>query len=837
MRKTFISLFAFAASLFTCDAVAQAIPRDPQVEAQVEALLQKMTLADKVGQMCELAIDKVAQRSSDDHVADNQSAQSLAGGKLSAAAVQETFSKWRVGSILNVPEGVAQTPEVWSDVIRALNSASLAQCGVTQLYGVDQIHGASYTWGATLFPQEVSQASSFNKDIPFRIGQITAYESRACLIPWVYGPVMDLSRSPLWSRMWESFGEDVYTQSVMASQLTRGLQGEDLNHLGMNNVAACLKHFLAYGAAVSGKDRTPSSVTYREMMEKYFQPFRACIEAGALSIMVNSANNNGVPFHANHKLLTEWLKEGLNWDGMIVTDWADIDNIWKRDHVAANKKEAIIMAINAGIDMTMDPYSTDFCTLLTEAVNEGKVPMSRIDDAVRRILRLKIRIGLMDEKTWNIPYGEVKNGSKTSKGSKSSKKTPKTLVEMYPDFASDKFAQEATAMAEECMVLLKNNAPKSSSSSPLLPLKKGTKLFVCGPNANNFRPMNGGWSYSWQGDKADDVCRKIGKYHTFYEALAEKFGKENVEFSEMVRYSSRNFNLDEQVPELMIANGQSTGDKINRADVIVCCIGENSYCETVGNIDDLCLSQNQREMVQTLAKTGKPILLVLNEGRPRLINDIEPLATAVVHTFLPSNYGGDALANLLAGDANFSARMPYTYPKHHGSFITYDCKPCEYVETMDGAYNYSANTPIQWPFGYGLSYSKVQYSNLRVASLPASLGTAPLKKGFTPRSAGGVKYADDAVITFTVDVTNSGDREVKEPVLLFVSDLVASLTPDVKRLRAFEKVTLAPGEKKTVTLTVRPCDLSFVNEDLQWVLEPGEFRAAVGGLSVNFNIK
>ena len=514
-------------SVLMCAAIvlparSQCIPRDEKVEAQVEALLAKMSLRDKVGQMCELAIDKVAQNP----MAGNAS-QTLAGGLLSADAVNNVFGQYKVGSILNVPFGTAQTPEKWSDIIRALNLASLEQCGVPEIYGVDQIHGASYTWGATLFPQEVGQGSSFNPAIPRRIGEITAYETRACLIPWVYSPVMDIARSPLWPRVWESFGEDVLLNGIMASELTRGLQGEDLNNLGMNNVAACLKHYLAYGAAVSGKDRTPSSVTYRDMMEKYFQPFRMCCEAGALSLMVNSANNNGVPFHANHRLLTEWLKEGLDWDGMIVTDWADIDNIWRRDHVAANKKEAIALAINAGIDMTMDPYSTDFCDLLVELVNEGKVPQSRIDDAVRRILRLKIRIGLMDRSTWDIPYGTPEKG-KAKKG----KKAPNTLSAMYPDFGSDKFAQEATKMAEECMVLLKNE-------QSVLPLKKGTKLFVCGPNANSFRTMNGGWTYAWQGNQTDDIAKKIGKYRTFLGALEEKFGKENVSFGEMVRYDAR----------------------------------------------------------------------------------------------------------------------------------------------------------------------------------------------------------------------------------------------------------------------------------------------------------
>ena len=816
-RYSIKRLFIIAALALSFTAAgAQAIKHDPQVEAQIEALLAKMTLQDKVGQMCELAIDKVAQNSSDDHVVSNKSMQSLAGGMLSAEKVDETFGTWRVGSILNVPEGLAQTPKVWSDIIRTLNSASDFQCGIPELYGVDQIHGASYVWGATLFPQEVSQAASFNKDIPYRIGQITAYESRACLIPWVFSPVMDVARTPLWPRNWESYGEDWLVNAAMASQLTRGLQGDDPNHLGMNNVAACLKHYMVYGAPVSGKDRTPSSVTYREMMEKYFQPFRACIEAGALSLMVNSGNNSGMPFHANRKLLTEWAKEGLDWDGMIVTDWADIDNLWKRDHVAANKKDAICMAINAGIDMSMDPYSTDFCTLLTELVNEGRVSMSRIDDAVRRILRLKIRIGLMDRGTWDIPYERVKG----------MKKKDKALVDIYPDFGSDKFAAEAVSMTEECMVLLKNN-------DAVLPLKQGAKLFVCGPNADNFRPMNGGWSYTWQGDKTDSVCRAIGKYNTFYTALQHKFGKENVYFSEMVKYDmgDEQWRVDCQVPET------GTADMIARADVIVACIGENSYCETVGNIDDLTLSQNQLDMVKALAKWNKPIVLVLNEGRPRLIADIEPLASAVVHTFLPGNYGGDALANLLAGDANFSGRLPYTYPKHHGSFITYDCKPAEFVETMEGAYNYEAHTVVQWPFGYGLSYSNVEYANFKLVHQPTPIGSVPATCGFSAASAAGPQFAQDDMLIFTVDVTNRSNRAVKEPVLLYVNDLVATLTPDAKRLRAFDKVELAPGETKTVTLKVAPSDLAFVNEDMQWVLEPGQFCAAIADMTVNFTIE
>lgn len=820
MNKKIISLslllLAGAASAFS-----QCIPRDAKVEAQVESLLSKLTLEEKVGQMCELAIDKVAQKSSDNHVKDNNAAKSLAGGMLSADAVADVFGKYKVGSILNVPVGTAQKPEVWADVIRTLNKESAKQCkGIPEIYGVDQIHGASYTYGATLFPQEVGQAASFNTKIPYRVGQITAYESRACLIPWVYSPVMDVARSPLWSRMWESFGEDVHLNAIMAAQLTKGLQGENPNDLGLYSVAACLKHYLAYGASVSGKDRTPSSVSYRDMMEKYFQPFRAACQAGALSIMVNSSNNNGMSFHANRRLLTEWLKEGLQWDGMIITDWADIDNMWKRDHVAANKKDAICMAINAGIDMSMDPYNEDFCTLLKELVDEGRVPMTRIDDAVRRILRLKIRCGLLDESTWDLENGTIGSASQASSG-KTKKKGGKnstraiTLGERYSDFASEAFAREALDMTEECMVLLKNN-------DNVLPLKKGTKIFVCGPNANNFRSMNGGWSYTWQGKTTDAICREIGKYKSFYEALSAKFGAENVTFSELVRYDDKDFNKDSCVEDA------SAEKKIADADVIIACIGENSYCETVGNIDDLTLSHNQIKMVNKLKKSGKKVILVLNEGRPRLISDIEPAASAIVHTFLPSNYGGEALANLLSGEKNFSARLPYTYPKYHGSFITYDCKPCEYTGTMTGAYNYDANTTVQYPFGYGLSYSDVKYSDLTINKPSSSV--PQLENAMYPT-------ANAEPLTFTVKLTNNSDREVKEPVLLYISDLVASLTPDIKRLRAFDKVTLAPHETKTVTLTVSPADLAFVNEDLKWVVEPGQFRAIVADQTLEFELK
>lgn len=758
------------ATAVVAQGVAPAIPHDRKLEAKVERTLRKLTLEEKVGQMCELTIDVIT---------DNRHRDSVV---LNEEAVAKVIDRYKVGSILNVPLGLAQTPESWARLIRTLNHRSMEACGVTQIYGVDQIHGASYTWGATLYPQEVGQAASFNRDIPHRVNEVSAYESRACLIPWVYSPVMDLGRNPLWSRQWESYGEDVYLNGEMAAAAVRGYQGSDPNHIDGQHVAACLKHYMAYGVPVSGKDRTPSHVTDREMRERYFEPFRKAIQAGALSLMVNSGVNDGIPMHANHELLTVWLKEGLNWDGMIVTDWADINNMYERDHVAASKKDAIAMAINAGIDMSMVPYEVEFCDLLLELVHEGRVPMERIDDAVRRILRLKYRTGLMDRKTWDI--------------------APEELAKEFPDFGSDKLAAEAIDIAEECMVLLKNN-------DNLLPLKQGTRLLVCGPNANSMRSLNGGWSYTWQGDRTDEVARKIGKYKTIYAALADKFGHDNVTLCEGTTWAARGNWQAENKPDIEAAVAAAAN-----ADVIVAVVGENSYCETPGNIDDLTLSANQRELVKALGATGKPIVLVLNEGRPRVIADIEPLAGAVVQTFLPGNYGGEALARLMAGEANFSGRLPYTYPRHTGALVTYDYKPCESRGQMAGSYNYDAVMDVQYAFGYGLSYTTYEYSNLR---------------------ADKTEFAAADSITFSIDVTNTGTVAGKESVLLFVSDLVATISPDNKRLRDFEKVALAPGETRTVKLAIAARDLAFVGMGNRWTLEEGDFHVAVGRESLRIH--
>ena len=744
---------------------APAIPSDPVIEAHIQEWLKKMTLEEKVGQMCEITIDVVS-----DFEASKKN-----GFTLNPAMLDTVIGKYKVGSLLNVPLSIAQKKEKWAEAIKQIQDLSMKEIGIPCIYGVDQIHGTTYTLDGTMFPQGVNMGAAFNRELTEKAASISAYETKACCIPWTYAPVVDLGRDPRWSRMWENYGEDCYVNAEMGKASVRGFQGSDPNHIGEYNVAACMKHYMGYGVPVSGKDRTPSSISRSDLREKHFAPFLAAIRQGALSIMVNSGVDNGMPFHANRELLTGWLKEDLNWDGMIVTDWADINNLCTRDHIAATKKEAVKIAINAGIDMSMVPYEVSFCDYLKELVQEGEVPMSRIDDAVARVLRLKYRLGLFDN-----PYWDIKK---------------------YNKFGSEEFTRVALQAAEESEVLLKNE-------DNILPLAKGTKILLAGPNANSMRCLNGGWSYSWQGHLADQCA---GAYNTIYEALCNKYGKENIIYEPGVTYAPyKNDNWwEENQPEI-----EKSVAAASRADVIIACIGENSYCETPGNLTNLTMSENQRNLVKALAATGKPVILVLNEGRPRIINDIVPLAKAVVHVMLPSNYGGDALANLLAGDANFSGKLPFTYPKYINALANYDYKPCENMGQMGGNYNYDSVMDVQWPFGYGLSYTTYRYSNLKVNTSD---------------------FAASDELVFTVDVTNTGKVAGKESVLLYSKDLVASSTPDNIRLRNFEKIALNPGETKTVTLKLKGSDLAFVGYDGKWRLEKGDFTIKCGDQSLNIH--
>ena len=797
-----------ACAAIVVQAQKPAIPRDAALEAKVEKTLAKMTLDEKIGQMLELNLDVMGNMKVENAKVDREKVRSVmqqygtpkaeadAVLKMTDAQIIERFgnypvdiyqgdtkrvwqlnevmldtliSKWKVGSILNAPGTRAPSVEQWQKWITLIQEKSMKYLGIPDIYGLDHNHGVTYTQGGTLFPQPINLGASFNTDLAFRGAEITAYESRAANCPWVYNPVVDLSRDPRWPRVYESFGEDAILNSKMVVAEIKGYQGEDNNHIDRFHVGTSTKHYFAYGAPWSGKDRTPAYLNPQMIREKYFEPFKQAALAGTLTMMVNSASVNGVPVHASYEYLTKWLKEDLQWDGFLVTDWADINNLFTREKVAKDKKDAIRIAINAGIDMSMDPYSVEFCILLKELVNEGKVKMSRIDDAVRRILRAKYRLGLFDE--------------------------PNTGGKGFEKFGCDEFAKASLKAAEESMVLLKNE----DNILPLHTPHSSKKILLTGPNANQMRCLHGGWSYTWQGSKAEDLSEK---YNTIYEALCNKYGKENIILEQGVTYNEDGAYYDENTPEIDKAVAAAA-----KADIIIAAIGENSYTETPGNLTDLWLSENQRKLVKALAKTGKPIILVLNEGRPRLIADIEPLAKAVVDILIPGNYGGDALANLLAGDANFSAKMPYTYPREINSLNTYDYKVSEEVGTMAGAYNYDAKVSLQWPFGYGLSYTTFEYSNLKVD-----------KAAFT---------ADD-MLTISVDVKNTGAKTGKEAVLLYSSDLVASIVPDNKRLRDFTKIELQPGETKTVTFQLPAKALAFVGADGKWTLEEGDFILKIG---------
>ncbi len=728
------------------------IPADKAVEAKVEQVLKGMTLEEKAGQMVQLSI----------MVLQDQTNEALDPAKL-----DRIIGQYKVGSILNVMNDHAHSREHTAQMIRDIQAKSMEAIGIPCIYGLDMIHGASYLTDGSFYPQEINLAATFNRSYARMMGKAMAYETRAAQVPWVFSPVMDLGRDPRWPRIWESFGEDPYLQAEMAREETIAIQGTDPNHVGLENAAVSIKHFMGYGVPASGKDRTPAIIAPNDLREKFFAPFLECFRAGALTAMVNSASINGIPTHANAILLSGWVKEELGWDGLFVTDWADIDNLFTRDHLAADKREAVMMGINAGIDMIMDPYDPECCNVIVDLAKSGDIPMSRIDDAVRRVLRLKVRLGLFDNPTWE---------------------------KEYPEFASKTFARESYEAALESEVLLKNE-------DGILPLKGSERIFVTGPNANSLRTLNGGWSYTWQGS-ADDY---VPQYNTILEALQQRFpGK--VSYEPGVTYLP---GADWQAED---ASGISKAiSAAYKADVIVACIGENTYCETPGNMDDLNLSANQKQLVKGLAATGKPVILILNEGRPRLLGDVEPLAKAVVHVMLPSNYGGDALASLLSGDSNFSGKLPFTYSKHINALHTYDYKVSEHRETMSGSYNYDAIMDVQWPFGHGLSYTSYAYSNLKVSA---------------------AEFGPEDVLKVSVDVTNTGSVAGKEAVLVYSSDLVASVIPDVRRLRAFDKVDLAPGETKTLSFEIPASRLAFVGADGKWRLEKGDFRISCGGLGV-----
>lgn len=765
MKKLFSSIFMLALA-YTASAKVPVIKSDPKIEAQVEQTLKKLTLEEKIGQMMELVTDLFGANDKngvfyiDEHKTDS------------------ILSRYKIGSILNAPNTCAPTAKQWEKYISQIQKISMKRIGVPCVFGLDQNHGSTYTQDGTLFPQNINVAATFNREIARRSAEATAYETRAVSVPWTYSPTVDLGRDARWPRIWENFGEDCYLSSEMGKAMVYGFQGEDPNNIDQYHIATSMKHFMGYGVPWTGKDRTPAYISPADLREKHFAPFLAGLQAGALTVMVNSASVNGMPMHANKEILTGWLKEQTGWDGVLVTDWADVNNLYTREMIAKDKKDALRIAINAGIDMIMEPYSCDACGYLIELVKEGKIPMSRIDDACRRVLRMKYRLDLF--------------------------KNPTQKLKNYPKFGGEEFAKLALEGATESMVLLKNE--KLQDGNSVLPLAKGKKILLTGPNANQMRCLDGGWSYTWQGHRTDEFA---GKYNTIYEAFCNEYGKENVVLNQGVTYNEKGKYWEENEPQI-----QDAVNAAKDADVIVACIGENSYTETPGNLTDLWLSENQRNLVKELSKTGKPVILVLNEGRPRLIADIEPLAQGIIDILIPGNMGGDALVNLVSGKSNFSGKMPYTYPKEINSLANYDFKKSEEVGTMEGAYDYNAKITQQWGFGHGLSYTSYQYSNLKV-------------------SQSDFRHGD--IIKVSVDVKNTGKVAGKESVLLFSSDLIASMVPDGRRLRAFDKIELQPGETKTVTFNLNADDLAFVGYDGKWVLEEGDFKLMIADQSADIH--
>ncbi|WP_047446770.1 glycoside hydrolase family 3 N-terminal domain-containing protein [Alistipes sp. ZOR0009] len=736
------------------------------IDKKVNALLKQMTLEEKVGQMCQLTLNSIGEGPD---IFTSVEPYRVDDGRIKRAIVD-----YKVGSILNTSNNRALSLEQWHQVaVRIHEEAMKTRMKIPVIFGIDAIHGVNYTQGSTLFPQELAMAATWNRDLVQRGAAITSYEMRASSIPWNFSPVLDLGLDPRWPRFWETFGEDPYLTSEMGVQMIKGYQGAQNNVAAFDKGAACLKHFLGYSVPVSGKDRTPALIPENYLREYHLPSFKAAIEQGAKTLMVNSGIINGESVHASRRILTDLLKKELKFKGVVVTDWADIENLYKRDRIAATPKEAVKLSVNAGIDMSMVPYSVDFCDYLIQLVKEGEVKMERIDDAVSRILKLKYELGLFEK--------------------------PITDYKEYTQFGSKEFEKSSYSAACEAITLLKNEN--------VLPLSKGVKVLVTGPNANSMRTLNGGWSYSWQGEKTEEFAQK---YNTILEAVTSKFGKENVLYEAGVEYNMKGVYHDE-----IMGDFNAVQQKAAQADYIIACIGENSYTEKPGDLQDLYLSENQENLVRELAKSGKPIILILNEGRPRIISRIERLVKGVVMAYLPGNFGGDALADVLAGDVNPSGKLPFTYPAYPNSLIAYHHKPAEEQKKSEGAYDYNGEFTPQYPFGFGLSYTSFTYSQLALS---------------------GKNMGKDGSLEVTVKVKNSGSRDGMEVVKLFVSDVVASLTPDVKRLKGFQKIALKPGEEKLVTFRLTPSDLKFVDLSNRSVAEKGEFVVEVANLSSSFNL-
>ncbi|SHF88005.1 glycoside hydrolase family 3 N-terminal domain-containing protein [Dysgonomonas macrotermitis] len=737
------------------------------IKAEALSILANMTLAEKVGQMAQISIDMVCKG------VDTPPTSTI---ELDMDKLRDAIVKYHVGSILNSPNTRARSTGWWNNAVEAMQKVAMEETRVKIpiIYGLDQIHGATYTAGATMFPQEIALAASFNPSHARKMGEITAYETRASNVPWNFSPVLDLGSDPRFPRQYEGFGEDPYVGSVFGSELIKGYEGDDNDIANPNKLAACMKHFLGYSVPYSGKDRTPAFIPMTTLLEYHVPAFQAAVDAGVHTVMINSGIINNEPVHASYDLLTKLLREEMGFEGMIVTDWEDINKLYNRDRLAINIKEAIKLGINAGIDMSMIPFDyVEFCTLLVELVNEGQVSMDRIDDAVTCILVVKLKLDLFN--------------------------TPNTYAKDYPQFGSKEFRQASYDAAADAITLLKNE-------DNILPLKKNAKILLAGPNVVSKRALNGGWTFSWQGEKIEEFA---SEYHNILTAMQAKFGKENIVYVPGVSYSDATEYATEH-PDCFDEAVAAAKD----VDYVVLCLGENSYCEKPGDLDDLYLNDLQTDLAKEILKTGKKVILVLSEGRPRVISKISPKMDAIVQTYLPGLFGADALADILAGEVNPSGKLPYTYPEYPNSLVPYYHKRADEQENTDSAYNYKGDYNYEYPFGYGLSYTNFEYSNAKINATEQTLKS-------------------DAEIILTVDVTNKGNVEGKEIVQLYSSDLYASLIPDVKRLRRFEKINLKAGETKTVEFRLTQNDLSFINMDNKRIVEPGDFEFQIGASSAD----
>ena len=740
------------------------------IDKEVDDMLKLMTLDEKVGQMTQINLTVIAK-------GPNKWSSSFPL-EIDPKKTKKAIVDYKVGSVLNTINNTAQKPKVWFKTISDIQSYAIdsTKMKIPIIYGIDAIHGTTYTDGATMFPQQITTAASWNPENAYNMALVCAYETRASSIPWNFSPVLDLGLDPRFPRQFETFGEDPLMVERFGDAMIKGYQGEKNDVSNKYNVAACMKHFVGYQAVISGKDRTPAYIPDNVLSEYHIEPFKKAIESGAKTIMINSGLINGFPVHADYNLMINVLRNKLGFQGVILTDWEDIRKLHDRDKVAKNQREAIKIAINAGIDMSMVPYEYEhFIKNLKSLVEEGEVSMERINDAVKRILKLKLELDLFNN--------------------------PVTNYEEYDDFGSKKHHQLAYKSASESITLLKNN-------DDILPLKGNSRILVTGPNANNMRTLNGAWTYSWQGELTDDFA---GEYNTIYESIRNTYGSNNVKYIPGVSYrkDANYYDMDE-------IDIQKAVNEARRSDYIILCLGENTYTEKPGDLNDLNIHRLQSKLALELSKTGKPIILILNLGRPRLISDIEPLMSAVVNVYLPGNFGGDALADILSGKVNPSGKLPYTYPAYPNSLLPYYYKPSEVQNNAQGAYNYVGEVNNLYDFGYGLSYSDFKYSKLSVNK---------------------DTFNTDENINIGVSITNDSDIDGFETVQLYSSDQYASITPDVKRLRDFTKIQIKAGETKAVSFSLPVSELEFYNINNIPVVEEGKFKISINTLIKEIYIK